>query len=94
MIAPYIYKHSIDGVDVEVAIGFYRSLSTDEEEQDEKDGKSVSTSAGITIICNDRVVLHNDKTYITGWGGKDRSTKIYTQFIGISGVVIFNQTLL
>ena len=88
VIAPYIYKNSIDGVDVEVAIGFYRSLSTDEEEQDEKDGKSVSTSAGITIICNDRVVLHNDKTHITGWG-EAGVPRYHTQFIGISGVVIF-----
>lgn len=87
-IAPYVYKHNIDGVDVEVAIGFYRSLGTDEEEQDEKDGKSVSTSAGITIICNDRVVLHNDKTHVTGWG-EAGVPRYHTQFIGISGVVIF-----
>lgn len=87
-IAPYIYKNNLDGVDVEVAIGFYRALGTDEEEQDEKDGKSVSTSAGITIICNDRVVLHNDKTHVTGWG-EAGVPRYHTQFIGISGVVIF-----
>ncbi|MCP3896227.1 MAG: ATP-binding protein, partial [Bacteroides sp.] len=87
-IAPYVYKNNMDGVDVEVAIGFYRSLGTDEEEQDEKDGKSVSTNAGITIICNDRVVLHNDKTHVTGWG-EAGVPRYHTQFIGISGVVIF-----
>ena len=87
-IAPYIYKNHIDGVDVEVAIGFYRSLATEEEVQDEQEGKSVSTSAGITIICNDRVVLHNDKTHTTGWG-EAGVPRYHTQFIGISGVVIF-----
>lgn len=87
-IAPYIYKNHIDGVDVEVAIGFYRSLATEEEEQEEQEGKSVSTSAGITIICNDRVVLHNDKTHITGWG-EASVPRYHTQFIAISGVVIF-----
>lgn len=87
-IAPYIYKNNIDGVEVEVAIGFYRSLATEEEEADEQEGKSVSTSAGITIICNDRVVLHNDKTHITGWG-EAGVPRYHTQFIGISGVVIF-----
>ncbi|MBY8286715.1 ATP-binding protein [Vibrio fluvialis] len=87
-IAPYVYKNNMDGVDVEVTIGFYRSLGTDEEEQDEKDGKSVSSRAGITLICNDRVVLHNDKSHITGWG-EAGVPSYHTQFIGISGVVIF-----
>ncbi len=87
-IAPYIYRNNFDGVDVEVAIGFYRSLGTDKEEQDEKDGRSVSTNAGITVICNDRVVLHNDKTHVTGWG-EAGVPRYHTQFIAISGVVIF-----
>lgn len=91
-IAPYIYKNSIDGVDVEVVIGFYRSLATDQEEQDEKEGKSLSSNAGITIICNDRVVLHNDKSHQTGWG--EAGVPLYhTQFIGISGVVIFQSNI-
>lgn len=87
-IAPYIYRNNFDGVDVEVAIGFYRLLGTDKEENDEKSGKSVSTNAGITIICNDRVVLHNDKSHITGWG-EAGVPRYHTQFIAISGVVIF-----
>ncbi|CAI0899379.1 Uncharacterised protein [Serratia marcescens] len=87
-IAPYIYENTIDGVNVDVAIGFYRSLSTEKEEQDEQDGKSVSERAGITIICNDRVVLHNDKSHITGWG-EAGVPRYHTQFIAISGVVVF-----
>ncbi|HBC0023034.1 TPA: ATP-binding protein, partial [Enterobacter hormaechei subsp. steigerwaltii] len=73
---------------VDVAIGFYRSLSTEKEEQDEQDGKSVSERAGITIICNDRVVLHNDKSHVTGWG-EAGVPRYHTQFIAISGVVVF-----
>lgn len=87
-IAPFIYENNIDGVDVDVAIGFYRTLSTDKEEADEQDGKSVSERAGITIICNDRVVLHNDKSHLTGWG-EAGVPRYHTQFIGISGVVVF-----
>lgn len=87
-IAPFIYENNIDGVHVDVAIGFYRSLSTEKEEQDEQDGKSVSERAGITIICNDRVVLHNDKSHITGWG-EAGVPRYHTQFIAISGVVVF-----
>jgi len=87
-IAPYIYKNNIAGVDIEIAIGFYRALSTDKEEAEETDGKSVSERAGITVICNDRVVLYNDKTHLTGWG-EAGVPRYHTQFIAVSGVVVF-----
>ena len=43
-------------------------------------------NAGWTIICNDRVVLHNDTTHVTGWG-EGRVPKYHTQFVAITGVV-------
>lgn len=87
-IAPYIYQNNIDGVSINMVIGFYRSLGTDKEESDEKEGKSRSENAGITVICNDRVVLYNDKSRETGWG-EAGVPSYHTQFIGISGVVVF-----
>lgn len=87
-ISPFLYKNEIDGVSVKLAIGFYRGIPTDEEEEQAKEGKLESRKAGWTIICNDRVVLHNDKTRLTGWG-EAGVPQYHTQFIGIAGVVIF-----
>lgn len=87
-ISPFLYRNEIDGVSIKLAIGFYRGLSTDEEEDQAKEGKLESKKAGWTIICNDRVVLHNDKTRLTGWG-EAGVPHYHTQFIGIAGVVIF-----
>lgn len=45
--------------------------------------------SGITIICNDRVVLHSNKDWKTGWG-ESPVPHFHNQFIGISGVVNFS----
>jgi hypothetical protein len=93
-IKPYVYTASSNGVDVEVMIGFYRPPATDEEIQQELDGNyaaSQSENAGITILCNDRVVLYCDKTFLTGWG-EPPVPKYHTQFIAIAGVVHFRST--
>lgn len=47
--------------------------------------------AGWTIICNDRVVLHADKSKLTGWG-EAGVPQYHTQFIGIAGIVIFTSS--
>jgi len=88
---PYVYSSNIDGVEVEVIVGFYRSPANSEEIDNELDGsfaKSSSENAGITVICNDRVVLYCDKSYLTGWGELP-VPKYHTQFIAIAGVVHF-----
>lgn len=90
-IKPYVYTSDIDGVSTEVIIGFYRPLANDDEIQRELDGgiaKSLTENAGITVICNDRVVLYCDKSFLTGWG-ETPVPKYHTQFISIAGVVHF-----
>lgn len=88
-LAPFLYRNDdIDGVSVKLAIGFYRGLPSEDEEDQATEGKLESKKAGWTIICNDRVVLHNDKTRLTGWG-EAGVPQYHTQFIGIAGVVIF-----
>jgi hypothetical protein len=90
-IRPYIYAGNVGDVDIEIVIGFYRPPATDEEIQKELEGgyaKSLSENAGITILCNDRVVLYCDKTFLTGWGDNP-VPKYHTQFIAIAGVVHF-----
>jgi len=87
-IAPYLYQASRDGVDVRLVVGFYDQMLTEDELEDEQIAKRTKEDAGWTIICNDRVVVYNDKTRITGWG--EASVPSYhNQFIGISGVVYF-----
>lgn len=90
-IKPYVYTSKIDDVDIEIMIGFYRPPANEEEIQNELDGgfaTSQSENAGITVLCNDRVVLYCDKTFLTGWG-EPPVPKYHTQFIAIAGVVHF-----
>jgi len=85
-IEPYIYKANIDGVKIDLAVGFYTNL---EENPDEPASRRRSEDAGWTVICNDRVVLYCDKTHLTGWG-MGKVPRFHSQFINISGVVRFS----
>jgi len=88
-IAPYLYKNEKDGVDIKLAIGFYRPTASEKEVDDEMEGnRRSSETAGWTIVCNDRVVLYCDKTLLTGWG-EEKVPSYHPQFIAISGVVYF-----
>jgi hypothetical protein len=90
VIAPYLYKAQINGVDVNLAIGFYRSTASETEIEDETKGTRRSgETAGWTIVCNDRVVVYCDKTRLTGWG-EAKIPSYHPQFIAISGIVHFH----
>lgn len=85
---PYVYKGTIDEVDVELAVGFYKPIPSQEEVDDEESMTRTADDAGWTICCNDRVVVYKDKTILTGWG--DASVPRYhNQFIAITGLVQF-----
>ena len=89
---PYIYQEDVDGVEIRLVAGFYRPMPSEEEVEDLLKGSGgdqrKSTEAGWTVICNDRVVLYNDKTHLTGWG-EAGVPNYHTQFIGVKGVVHF-----
>lgn len=87
-VAPYVYKGSYNGVSIELAVGFYRGLPTDQEQEDSLSGKPSTEHAGWTLICNDRVILHADKTKVTGWG-EAGVPQYHTQFVSIAGIVSF-----
>ncbi len=87
-IRPYVFTNEYDDVKVRLAIGFYAPMASDDEIDAMNESKRSSYDAGITIVCNDRVVLYNDKTYLTGWGTSG-VPNYHTQFIGIKGIVIF-----
>ena len=87
-IKPFLYQQTFEDVHMSLAIGFYAPTPSPEEIDDENNLKRSTSDAGWTIICNDRVVLYNDKTHLTGWG-EAGVPQYHTQFIGIRGVVIF-----
>jgi Histidine kinase-, DNA gyrase B-, and HSP90-like ATPase len=89
VIAPYLYEAQMNGVDVRLAVGFYRSTASETEVDNETKGTRRSgETAGWTIVCNDRVVVYCDKTRLTGWG--EASVPSYhPQFISITGIVHF-----
>lgn len=87
-ITPYVYEGEIDGVTVAITIGMYRPFAKEEEEDAALHGRPSSEHAGITVVCNDRVVIFADKTRITGWG-EATVPQYHTQFISIAGTVVF-----
>lgn len=89
--APYIYNANIQGVEVRLIVGFYGKTTIPDETvmEEEAQGKPRSSDeAGWTVVCNDRVVLYNNRDHLTGWG-EAGVPKYHTQFIGIKGMVIF-----
>jgi hypothetical protein len=86
-IAPYIYETNANGVEVSLTVGFYRDLPSHEEQEDEIEGRHSKDDAGWTIVCNDRVIVANDKTALTGWGNNGVPS-YHSQFVAISGLVI------
>ena len=88
-IAPFIFSGIIDGVNVDMHVGFYKPVPDDEDVDELEAGGTFSADeAGWTVICNDRVVLYHDKTRLTGWG-EATVPSFHNQFIAISGVVHF-----
>ena len=87
-IAPYMYQGVIDDVTVELVVGFHRALATEFELDQETVQPRSQDDAGWTVICNDRVVLHRDKSMLTGWG-RASVPRYHNQFISIAGVVVF-----
>jgi len=91
-IAPYLYEGYEENVKVTVAVGFHRALPSEEEVINAETGKRRKRdTAGWTIVCNDRVVVANDKTILTGWG-EAGVPKYHPQYISISGIVRFEST--
>lgn len=86
-LAPYVFQGLIHGVDVTVAVGFYRRMPDEDEVESEKEEKASKDDAGWTIVCNDRVVVYRDKTRLTGWG-EAGVPNYHGQFIAISGIVV------
>lgn len=91
VVRPYLWKDQIEGVNAFVAVGLTGSLQNISDSEGASSRKSYE--AGITVICNDRVILYNDKSPLTGWGGGPRKKGVpqyHTQFIKIGGIAYFS----
>lgn len=88
-IRPFDYEAKINGVDVKVTVGFFRSLMRETELDDELDGPRETELAGVSVVCNDRVVLLSDRSMKTGWGDGG-VPRYHPQFRAIAGLVVFS----
>lgn len=88
-IAPYLYKTTVNGVNVSLVMGMYERFPSDSELDEMADGKRTKHAAGWTIVCNDRIVLANDITHVTGWG-EAGVPNYHSQFVMLSGMVDFS----
>ena len=87
-INPYDFEVTINDVKVKVVVGFYRPLVKEEEIEIEEERSTGPDSSGISVICNDRVILLADRSAKTGWG--DGSVpKYHPQFSAIAGLITF-----
>lgn len=86
-IRAFDYHAFIDEVHVDIKIGFFRPLVQDKEVEEETQAPTSREQAGISVICNDRVVLLHDRTIKTGWGDGG-VPQFHPQFRAIAGLVI------
>lgn len=91
-VKPYIYHEKKDGLEIKIICGFNSPPKSENDDSDSKEivEKRGEDESGWTIFCNDRAVVFNDKTVLTGWG--DGLPKYHPQFVVLSGVVEFNSS--
>lgn len=86
--APFVFQKVIDDVLVSIAVGLNTSRNVGDDEEDSAfEDKRSSTTAGWTVLCNDRAVIVGDKSRLTGWG--DGIPMYHDQFIVITGIIEF-----
>ena len=97
-IQPFDYEAEVGSVRIKVTIGFYRNLTRQAELEEATDPEGTEATdlvgrtveeAGITVICNDRVIVMSDRTSITGWG-VSRTPRYHPQFRAIAGLITFH----
>lgn len=87
VIAPFVYRGEVSGVRVEIYVGLYRQLLTEEELELEEETRGRTDDAGWTVACNDRIVVWKDRSRLTGWG-EASVPNYHGQFIAITGIVL------
>jgi hypothetical protein len=88
-VRPYDFIASIGGVHIKVTIGFFRPLVREKEIDDETQSATSAERAGISVVCNDRVVLLHDRSMKTGWGDGG-VPRFHPQFRAIAGLIVLS----
>jgi hypothetical protein len=88
LIRPYIYEARMGTVKVFMAVGYRSPIKTQQELDDEAKSSFAAKEAGWTVICNNRVVLSNDRSVKTGWG-LGSVPNFHNQFSPLAGIVEF-----
>lgn len=91
-ITPFYFNAQHKDVNVTVVVGLFRKLTREDEReaaiQSNDNHEAGSHKAGITVVCNDRVIKHADTTSVTGWG-LNNVPRYHPQFRAITGILIF-----
>ncbi len=90
-IRPFDFEANFKGVDIKVAVGFFRPLVRESEIDHELEGPREADKAGVSVVCNDRVILLCDRTMKTGWGDGG-VPRYHPQFRAIAGIVVFSSS--
>lgn len=88
-IRPFDFTTTLGGVHVDVTIGFFRPLVLEKEIDDETNSATSAERAGISVVCNDRVVLLHDRSMKTGWGDGG-VPRFHPQFRAIAGLIVLS----
>jgi hypothetical protein len=87
---PYMFRWESQSVSVRLWVGMYRKpTDSDGEDENETEQRQSSDNSGWTIICNDRAVVSNDTSILTGWGDAT-VPRFHPQFIGIRGILVMD----
>jgi hypothetical protein len=89
LIRPFVYQATSHGIDIFVTVGYRSRILTEAERDDEAKASFAAKEAGWTVVCNDRVVLANDRSSKTGWGWGG-IPQFHNQFSCIAGIVEFS----
>lgn len=88
-IRPYDFESVENGVHIRVSIGFFRPLVKPDEIDEAAERSDTESHAGISVVCNDRLVLLNDRSLKTGWGDGG-VPRYHPQFRSIAGLIAFS----
>lgn len=88
-IRAFDFEVDSDEVHVRVTIGLFRKLSRESEIDEETESPKSQDVAGISVVCNDRVILLNDRSMKTGWGD-GTVPRYHPQFRAIAGLIVFS----
>lgn len=87
--APFVYRKTIEGVIVSIAVGRNSNRGPGDEDEDDAEFERdrSSATAGWTVLCNDRAVIVGDKSRLTGWG--DGIPLYHRQYAIVTGIIEF-----